>query len=252
MKTEEILATANAKNVVAAWDNAHRYTPAPRHRRRLLLNMIGRLDFSTVLDTGCAQPFLLRDIVARHKVEACGCDISDEVMELNRSVLPECEFLSLDLTQETWPGERKFDLVICSEVLEHIEDWHAAVANIVRMTGKHLLITVPSGPRRMMDRLVGHVQHFEGPELVAELERNGCKIERVRRWGWPLHSLYKAAISALSPDALYSSFSASEHYGFGKRFISEALYWLFFVNDLAQGGHQLIVQARVPDTMATE
>ncbi len=37
---------------VAAWDDAHRYTPAPRHRRRLLLKLIGTLDFSDVLDAG--------------------------------------------------------------------------------------------------------------------------------------------------------------------------------------------------------
>jgi hypothetical protein len=247
MKTAEILANANARNVVAAWDDAHRYTPAPRHRRRLLLKITDGFDFNSVLDTGCAQPFLLRDIVFRRAVEGFGCDISDEVMEANRSVLPACQFQSLDLTQETWPGGRRFDLVICSEVLEHIADWPEAVANLVKMSNKHLLITVPSGPIRTMDRLVGHVQHFQGPELAAELERHGCRIELTRRWGWPLHSLYKSAISALPPDALYSSFSGGERYGFGKRLISEVLYRLFFLNDLARGGHQLIVQARVPD-----
>jgi hypothetical protein len=250
MKTAEILAGANARNVVAAWDDAHRYTPAPRHRRRLLLKLLDELDFDTVLDTGCAQPFLLREIVARRAVEGFGCDISDEVMELNRSVLPECRFESLDLTRETWPEGRRFDLVVCSEVLEHIAEWPAAVANLVKMAGKHLVITVPSGPRRLMDRLVGHVQHFEGPELIAELERNGCHIARVRRWGWPFHSLYKAAISTLSPDALYSSFSGENAYGPGKRVLSEMLYWLFFANDLANRGHQLIIHARVPDAGA--
>ena len=59
MQTCEILAGANATNVVAQWDDAHRYTPAPRHRRRLILDLLAGLDFADCLDAGCAQPFLL-------------------------------------------------------------------------------------------------------------------------------------------------------------------------------------------------
>src|SRR5689334_569969 len=195
----QILATANATNVVAAWDDAHRYTPAPRHRRRLTLRMLRGLDFADCLDAGCAQPFLLRAIVERYGADGFGCDISDAVIAANRAALPGCEFRVLDLTAETWPGERRFDLVVCSEVLEHLADWRAAVTNLVRMSRKHLLITVPSGPVRRMDRMVGHLQHFAGPELCTALEEEGCAIRQVRYWGFPFHSLYKGLISTMSP-----------------------------------------------------
>lgn len=244
MQAAEILAGANATNVVAGWDDAHRYTPAPRHRRRLILNMLRGLEFADCLDAGCAQPFLLRDIVARYGARGFGCDIADQVMAQNRRALPACTFQVLDLTRETWPGGRQFDLVVCSEVLEHLADWKAAVANLVRMARKELLITVPSGPIRTMDRMVGHLQHFAGPELVAALEENGCSIQRVRYWGFPCHTLYKALISALSPAQVYTAFSGGERYGAGKRFLSHALYALFFVNDLFGSGYQLFVHAR--------
>src|SRR5262249_32222445 len=169
MKTQEILSSANATNVAADWDDAHRYTPAPRHRRRLVLNMLRGLDFADCLDAGCAQRFLLEGVVERYKVKGCGCDISDAVIEANQQARPDCEFAVLDLTRQTWSGDRRFDLVVCSEVLEHIPEWHTAVANLVRMARKHLVITVPSGPIRTMDKMVGHHQHFQGPELVAAL-----------------------------------------------------------------------------------
>lgn len=244
MKTEDILAGTNAANVVADWDDAHRYTPAPRHRRRLILKMIAGLDFGDCLDAGCAQPFLLQAILQRHPVAGFGCDISDEVMERNRQLIPGAEFRVLDLAQQTWPDGRQFDLVVSSEVLEHIEDWEAAVANLVRMTRKHLLITVPSGPVRLMDRLVGHHRHFAGPELIAALEKNDCTIRRVRYWGFPMHSLYKAMLSKLSPARLYSAFSGGSRYGLGKRLLSHLLYFLFFVNDLGNSGAQLFVYAQ--------
>lgn len=235
-------------NLVAAWDDAHRYTPAPRHRRRLLLKMMEKLDFDDVLDAGCAQPFLLADAVQRFGAVGFGCDLSDRVIEANRHILPWCDFESFDLTQSLWPGGRQFDLVVCSEVLEHLPDWQAALANIAAMTRKHLLISVPGGPRRIMDKLVGHVQHFEGPELTAAIEAQGLRVEQISSWGWPLHSAYKAAISSLSPDRLYASFSGGGRYGFAKRAISECLYRLFFLNDLYARGHQLFILARVPQT----
>ncbi len=232
---------------VAAWEDSHRYTPAPRHRRRLLLKIMDRLEFSDVLDAGCAQPFLLGEIVRRYPVQGLGCDLAGCVIESNRIALPGCEFRTLDLTCETWPEGRKFDLVVCSEVLEHLAAWPDALANLVKMTRKHLLITVPGGPVRAMDRMVGHVGHFQGPELTLALEALGCRIERVERWGWPLHTAYKAAISRVAPQQLYSSFSGGGRFGPGKKWLSECLYRLFFVNDLFGQGHQLIVHARPGD-----
>ncbi len=245
MGSESILTANSARNVVVAWEDAHRYSPAPRHRRRLLHQWVDRLDFADVLDAGCAQPFLLREILARRIARGYGCDLSDQVIAANRSVLPECQFRTLDLTAEAWPDGRRFGLVICSEVLEHLADWPAAVANLVSMTGKHLLITVPSGPLRTMDRMVGHLQHFRGPELVAELERHGCQVRRQRYWGWPMHTLYKAGISTLSPAALYDSFSGGTRYGPGKRLLSDLLFGLFYLNDLTTIGSQLILHAHV-------
>lgn len=243
MKAEEILAGVNEKNIVAQWDDAHRYTPAPRHRRRLLLRMIADLGFQDCLDAGCAQPFLLEEIVRRYKVAGFGCDISDTVMLANQQLLPHCEFRALDLSREVWADNRQFDLVISSEVLEHIPEWQAALANLVRMARRHLLITVPSGKLRPMDQMVGHYRHFQGPELLSALEEAGCEIIKVRRWGFPFHALYKVLISRLSPEKLYNSFAGTQ-YTPSQRLMSDILYGLFYLNDFANEGDQLIVLAR--------
>src|SRR5438105_3002158 len=108
----EILAGANARNVVAAWDDAHRYTPAPRHRRRLVLKWVRGLQFADCLDAGCAQPYLLHEIVRQSGAKGFGCDISDQVVTANAGDPLGCTFRELDLTRETWPGGRRFDLVV--------------------------------------------------------------------------------------------------------------------------------------------
>jgi SAM-dependent methyltransferase len=237
-------------NVVHGWDEAHRLSPAPRHRRRLVVDIVRRLGVRDCLDAGCGQPYLLEALGRELGLETYGCDISDRVMEDSRGTPVAREFRVLDLSRETWPG-RDFDVVICSEVLEHIPDWTAAVANLARMARRYVLITVPTGRVRAMDRMVGHTQHFEGPELIAALGAAGCRPLMVRRWGFPFHSLYRAAISARA-ERVYDAFSGGDRYGPGRRLVSGALYRLFFANDLFRTGDELIVLARAPSAAGEE
>jgi SAM-dependent methyltransferase len=233
------------ENVVHGWDEAHRRSPAPRHRRRLVVNIARGLDVRDCLDAGCGQPYLLEALQRELGLETYGCDISERTMEDQEGSSVAREFRVLDLSREVWP-DRTFDLVVSSEVLEHIPDWPAAVANLARMARKYVLITVPTGKVRTMDRMVGHTQHFDGPELIAALEAAGCRPLRVRRWGFPFHSLYRIAISAQA-DRVYEAFSGGEAYGPGRQLVSEALTGLFYANDLFRTGDELIVLARAPD-----
>lgn len=242
---EQFLERSHDKNIAAQWDDSHRYTPTARHRRRLLLQIIADLGFRDVLDAGCAQPHLLQEIVHRYDVEGFGCDISDEVIAKNQVHIPECQFLTLDLTHERWPRERQFDLVVSSEVLEHIPDWRLALRNLVAMSRKHVLISVPGGTLRSVEQMLGHYRHYQGPELLSALEDAGCAIVSVRRWGFPMYDLYKLLISRLAPEKLYPTFCTNERsYSTIQKLVTHVLFALFFLNDRFSAGDQLIVLAR--------
>ncbi|HZY86250.1 MAG TPA: class I SAM-dependent methyltransferase [Gemmataceae bacterium] len=244
MQLDEIVASANATNVAANWEDAHRYTPSCRHRRRLILDWLRPLQFNDCLDAGCAQAFLLQAIVQQFGVAGFGGDVSDEVIAHNRQAQPNCSFEVLDLMRDAWPGGRQFDLVVCSEVLEHLPDWQAAVANLARMAGKELLITVPSGKLRTLDRMLGHHRTFAGPELCAEIESHGLSVVRRAHWGFPFYSLYKVLVSGLSPARLYESFAGGRPYGPGKKLVAKSLDLLFYANDLFPTGCLLLIHAR--------
>ena len=181
------------RNVVAAWDDAHRYSPAPRHRRRLIVDALRDLEPAEVLDAGCGQPFLLAALRERLGVPCYGCDVSDAVVRDPAWAGVADELRVVDLEREAWPDGRTFDVVVCSEVLEHIADWRAALDNVVSMTRRYLLVTVPGGRRRPMDAIVGHHRHFTVAELEEALRTAGLQPVSGRRWGFPLHTLYRWA-----------------------------------------------------------
>jgi trans-aconitate methyltransferase len=228
------------------WDHAHRYSPAPRHRRRIILKWLAKLTFKTCLDAGCAQAYLLQEIMMHHsKIEGYGCDISKMVVADNRNRFPQCEFKAMDIAKEAW--QKQFDLVVSSEVIEHIPQWRDAIHHLASMSRRYLFLTVPSGKLNPLSRMVGHTQHFEGSEIQQELEKNGFKCLRMMRYGFPVHSLYEFLIN-LAPNKLFQSFQACSQYSLSKKIFCYLLYISFFINDGFRKGNQLFILAERQET----
>jgi SAM-dependent methyltransferase len=95
---------------------------------------------SSVLDAGCAMGFLVESLGERG-VEAWGVDVSEyAIAQADASVRERCSVASL-----TAPIERRYDLITCIEVLEHVPpaETDRAVANLCGATDRLLLSTTP-------------------------------------------------------------------------------------------------------------
>ena len=88
------------------------------------------------------------------------------------------------------PLAMQFDMVVLSEVLEHLDDDAAALDRCFSLArpGGRLLVTVPAHPELWtdMDALIGHRRRYTREALVARLEEAGFDVERVLTWGFPL------------------------------------------------------------------
>jgi SAM-dependent methyltransferase len=94
----------------------------------------------SVLDAGCAMGFLV-EALSERSVDAWGIDISEyAISRVDESVRDRCRVASL-----TEPLPRRYDLITCIEVLEHLPaaDYDKAIANLCQATDKLLLSTTP-------------------------------------------------------------------------------------------------------------
>ncbi len=96
----------------------------------------------TIADVGCGVGLLLNSLADYGQVT--GIDYSDQAIEFCRNSFSG-ELLQKDFGIEN-NLEKKYDLVIVSDLLEHIEDDRIAITNIYNMLkpGGYAIITVPA------------------------------------------------------------------------------------------------------------
>ena len=81
------------------------------------------------LDVGAGHGDLIKLIRSQHQVEATGCDYTDELIHLK-----DIKFNVVDLNVEKLPYENgEFDLITCTEVLEHVEHYRETLREIYRV-----------------------------------------------------------------------------------------------------------------------
>jgi SAM-dependent methyltransferase len=84
-------------------------------------------------------------------------------------------------------ADAAFDLVCALDIIEHVEDDNAALAEIARVArpGAAVLLSTPlyAAYWTPFDEFVGHKRRYEPPELLAQLARHGLSVERSAVYG---------------------------------------------------------------------
>lgn len=183
-------------------------SPAAFHRRRQLLGLVQRHAGSArrLLEIGCGQGALLETLsLELPSALLHGADVSPAALARARSACRDAELFQLDLAALDFDGEQRqrferFDLVICSEVLEHLADDRLALTRIGKLLepSGQLIVSVPGGRSTRFDRAIGHLRHYDGESLGRVIADAGFELQRVVAWGFPFHNLYRLAVAAAS------------------------------------------------------
>lgn len=112
----------------------------------VVIEMTAPLTFTAVLDAGSGEGFVSQRLLhARPSVQVVGVDIDKGALERGRGIHPDIAFQFGDVNALPFE-ENSFDLVICNEVLEHVEYPEQALAEICRVSKRYCLVSVPYEP----------------------------------------------------------------------------------------------------------
>src|SRR5262245_60378796 len=151
-------------------------------RRRLFAREIERSGLpptSRVLDVGTSTGANLRLLRDRGFQRIDGLDFSEEAIRFCRE-----KGLGLvlkgDICQMPF-GDESFDLVLATDIIEHVDDDLAALGEIVRVLrpGGKVLITVPAFPMLwgLQDRVAQHKRRYLRRQLVNRVVCAGFSID---------------------------------------------------------------------------
>jgi len=138
----------------------------------LRLDMIQKLipsDVGTILDAGCGNGIIANALAKEYQVT--GIDVSEAALEG-----VQCSKQLASVTAIPFP-DASFDLVICSQVLEHLDDeaLEQACQELKRVSRRYLLISVPHEEPLLQKQYkcadCGHTAHIHGHLQYFTLNR---------------------------------------------------------------------------------
>jgi 2-polyprenyl-3-methyl-5-hydroxy-6-metoxy-1,4-benzoquinol methylase len=147
---------------------------------RVLGRMVTESLPESVLDAGCGEGETLERLQGTLPREVQGFDNNPACVAFASARLPAYRFRTGDVCHIDHEDDR-FDLVLCLEVLEHLADPARAMRELVRVSRRHIIISVPNEPLFRLTNLarwkyVGrwgdhpeHCQHWNRASLTAFL-----------------------------------------------------------------------------------
>ena len=155
-----------------------------RKCEKVLMKLVTE-DHVSVLDIGCGSGRILRGLRKDKKCDVFGIDISPvAITKLSHQGIPGV----VGRAEELHTLQKKFDVVICSHTLEHIDDDAKLVRDIAEKAFKYAIFAVPNnamGPEECPD----HVRKYTTEGLTALLSKY---FKRVEDHSTGIHLILKA------------------------------------------------------------
>lgn len=169
------------------------WVPAPSYllRRDRILRLLRAMQPGMTLEVGCGAGALMGDLV-RLGYSCEAIETSPDARKLVAAFHTDDPDIRIH-AEASGAWINRFDYVLAFEVLEHIENDHAALvqwASWIKPAG-HVLVSVPAHRKRWSasDVWAGHFRRYEREDLRRLLENCGFKVLAIECYGFPLANI---------------------------------------------------------------
>lgn len=112
-----------------------------KRRIRFTAQNVNQLDGKTILDVGCQDCLLKKYINKRFLYH--GIDLQN----------PDNKNIIIGDIEELETNE-KYDIIICTEVLEHLKNPVSTIKKMKNIANKYIVISIPHDPQYMLSRML--------------------------------------------------------------------------------------------------
>ena len=155
---------------------------------------------ASVLDVGCGEGVLTHEWAERlGDRRIVGIDLDDPELQAEWATRqrPNLEYRIEEATALPF-ADGEFELATAIEVLEHVPEPEATVAEMARVASGHLLVSVPREPMwrglnmargayiKDLGNTPGHVNHWSKRSFVKLLSRHGEVVEARSPFPWSM------------------------------------------------------------------
>lgn len=161
---------------------------------KTLAEQVKKLNVDSILDAGAGEGFTLEYLRTQNIGKTYeGIDFLKTAVELGHDAHPKIILKEASIYDMPYK-DNSFDLVICTEVLEHLEDPKKALKEIFRVTKKYVLLSVPNEPIFISSNFlrgknwsrfgndIEHINHWTFFGFESFVKKNsGVKVRVIKR-----------------------------------------------------------------------
>ena len=166
---------------------------------RDLFELLARAAPASIADIGCGEGVLTERWADHISGRVAGIDLDDPKLraEWARRTRPNLDFRVEEATSLSFADDQ-FEMACATEVLEHVPQPEATLAEMARVASRYLLVSVPREPVwralnmargaywRDLGNTPGHVNHWSRRSFVDLLSRYGTVEEARSPFPWTM------------------------------------------------------------------
>lgn len=156
-----------------------------------LISSIKSLKIESILDAGCGEGFTMNKLEENgigKKIE--GIEYEKDAINFGKKLFPNLIIKQGSIYKLPYRN-RSFDVVICTEVLEHLKEPAKAITEMLRVSKKYLILSVPNDPLFMFSNFIrgknlsrfgndpGHINHWNPSGLRRFLIKNNLRVKKI-------------------------------------------------------------------------